>query len=640
MNYIRYIAVLGLVALLLSIATTAGGQSGTAITAENADQIELLNILGRGKVTDLAVHPDGEHAAVATTAGIWFYEFSDQPPRFFGGHTGPVNSIAFSPDGRYLVSGSDDFTVRLWDVAAGTTLHVLEGHQDAVLTVAYSPDGTKILSGGGDRDKTVRLWDAATGELLRTVEYDSFIRRVAFLPDGQAALTAQGRGLELWDVSSGETTEVYENIPWDVYISPSLYFSGSTRLATLGEMTFNAQVWDFERAEYVHDLGQFNRPVGGTAFSADGTLLAAGDREQLVIWELASGRELARFEDFRGGMVTFTPDNRSILYTTVFGGLTLREIATGDIWAYFDGFTEHVRDMALLPSTGELVTIGTGRFIHLWSIQTGHYRMTMDDSDRIIISSVAAAPDGSAVVYALFCCMGDNMAIRHFPVSAPGRITLWDRIIETNESVGRLAFLPDGQTVLSVGRQVRLWDVNTGRLLRTIVRRDEEPGSFALSPDGRLLLLGYRFTPVELWDVQNATQIRIFEGAGGGVTFTPDASHFAHASAGMIRLTDIETGTTQTLFAGASDRRIYLQLTFSPDGRLLVFIPRDNQIAGMPPVEENGSALWILDTATGEVVARIPSGHTDSITGIIFAADGSFFVTGSMDGTARVWGIP
>jgi WD40 repeat protein len=139
------------------------------------------------------------------------------------GHSAQVRSVAFSPDGKLVVSVSGDETVRLWDTATGAALQTLEGHSDLVNSVAFSPDGKLVVSGSGD--ETVRLWDTATGAALQTLEgHSAQVRSVAFSPDGKLVVFgSDDKTVRLWDTATGaalQTLEGHSNGVKSVAFSP------------------------------------------------------------------------------------------------------------------------------------------------------------------------------------------------------------------------------------------------------------------------------------------------------------------------------------------------------------------------------------------------------------------------------------
>ncbi len=188
----------------------AADQYGAVSVSSMDTGANITSLRGSGDwraKTALAYSPDGRWLAGTgddlATIAVWDAQTHERMGRFQG-HTGPVYSIGFSPDGHRLVSASSDHTVRVWNVDDGTCLTVLQGHTDEVLAAVFHPDGTRLASAG--RDRAVWLWDLATGkEVARLTGHKDYVFSLAFSPDGQSLVSGSGDGTaRVWDVLSRE----------------------------------------------------------------------------------------------------------------------------------------------------------------------------------------------------------------------------------------------------------------------------------------------------------------------------------------------------------------------------------------------------------------------------------------------------
>ncbi len=203
------------------------------------------------------------------------------------GHGDWINAIAFHPSQRILATGSADRTVKLWDCATGQCLHSLSQHTAKVLGVAFSPDGQHLASCGADQ--TIQLWEVATGEPLQTLTgHDSRVWSVAFSPDGRTlASGSTDKTVRLWDVAMGECRSVlhgHSNWVFAVAFSPD-----GTRLASAAH-DHTLRIWDAQTGDCLQVCEGHQHLVSSLAFSVDGRAIATGSQDQTVrIWDAETG---------------------------------------------------------------------------------------------------------------------------------------------------------------------------------------------------------------------------------------------------------------------------------------------------------------------------------------------------------------
>jgi len=364
---------------------------------------------------------------VVDTAPVWL--------RSLSGHTDGIWAVAFSPDGQTVVTGSDDKTVRLWDVATGAEIRRFEGHTGLLNSAVFSPDGQSIVTTG--KDSTARLWNVATGAEIHRFEGNvGGLHWAAFSPDGKIIATGGGRAdfigqgadysIRLWDTITGEQTRRFEghtgSVSWIAFSPDGKILASASRDGT-------ARLWDVATGEEIRRFEGHEAEVGSVAFSPDEKyIITAGQDNTVRTWDVATGEEIRRFDlpkrqtEAASTFVraVLSPDGQTIITPGVLGA-QVWDVATGEEIQHLLGHTAPVVSVAY-SADGQMILTGGERpdnTARLWAATPkGETRRLEGHLNPV--RSVAVSPDGQTVATA-----SDDKTIR-----------LWK--IDTGQETARL----------------------------------------------------------------------------------------------------------------------------------------------------------------------------------------------------------
>ncbi|MFI9202913.1 helix-turn-helix domain-containing protein [Streptomyces sp. NPDC053048] len=587
-----------------------------------------------GSAVSVAFAPDGGTLATGSDDGLQLWDISTgRLPGRRVKYSEATVSVAFSPDGRTLATVGLSGGVQLWNATTGSphtnSIDFPEslgtagsGPTVTVYSVAFTPDGSTLATGSDDG--IVRLWDTGTGRLRgKFAEQSGGTRAVAFAPDGRTLATRGDDGtVRLWDTEAGRSQRSFPGRASGE--GATAVFSPDGRLVASDGADGTVMLWDTGTGRL---RGKFAEQSGGTrsvAFAPDGSTLAGGGDDGMVrLWDISTGRLRRSLPGHAHGVssMAFAPDGRT-LATASDDGLRLWDMTAGQSRTLLSGHIEKADSMVFGPDGRTLATGSSGvRPVRLWDMAAGRLRASLAEHTKET-ASMAFAPDGRTLA------TGSNRFGVELWDTATGRLR--GMLDEQSEGTRSVAFAPDGRTLATAGNDgLRLWDTATGRLRRKLVVGTAVVASVAFAPDGHTLATGGDDGTVRLWDTRTGRSRRSFPGHAGqaaSVVFSPDGR--ALATGGVkdrtVRLWDTVTGHSLGALARYTGQSG--SVAFSPDGRTLATGSSDDHTV----------RLW--DTDTGGVLATL-SGHTGPLFSMAFSPDGRTLITGSADQTVRRWDV-
>ncbi len=548
------------------------------------------------------------------------------------GHEDKIIAVAVTPDGRFVVSGSEDMTLRLWDIGTGKGLRTFRGHTNWVTAVAVTPNSRFAVS--GSRDKTLRLWNFATGKCLWTSqEHKNWVNAVAVTPDGRFVLSAHDEeNLYLWEIGTGKRVErkyygsSLERLGFVSSAVSALVITPDGRLAVSGGQDKTLRLWDFKTAEIIRTYQGHQGTITSVAVTPDGKFAVSGsDDATLRSWNLETGECLWTFTMHEGGVTTVAMDPEGQFVISGSQDTTLRQvdIRTGKSPWTFGGQKGHqsgVTSVAMTPHGRFVVSASQDKTLRLWDLRTARCLRILEGS-LTEITAVAVTPDGK------------------FAISANRDTTLWSwelittkklRIFEGHQrDVTAVVVTPDGRFMISGSddRTLRLWDLKTAKCLRVFEGHEESVTDLVVTTDGRFVISGSKDKTLRLWDLETARYLRVFEGHKENVTTVAVSpkGHFVVSGSDdrTLRLWDLATAKCLRTFRGHKEG--VTAVLVPPDERFMISGSRDRTLR-----------LWDLATAR---CLRTFMGHRKGVTSVVVTPDGQFAVSGSEDSTLRLWNL-
>lgn len=524
------------------------------------------------------------------------------------GHFGPLSSIIFSPNGKYILtnSGGEEIALKLWEASSGKLLRTLNAHTEGITSAIFSKDGKYIITTG--KDQAARLWDTESGALVYDIPFElsNWVQRGFISPDNKYMLLQADAVMEYHDlVSKKKVSNIFDSALLKIKepdfsrenIS-SCAFHPNGKLAITSHADSTIRIWNLSTNQIIRKIREGATAYTGCTFNSNGSqFLALGQDGQIRIWETATGKLLQTLSAIPGLCIEaqFSKNGQKILGASIEGKAILWEVTTGKRIREFNGHTGMVVHAMYSPDEKNVLTVSLDGTARLWETNSGKQVRTIAkvdptlnegkeavSEDKFPFLLAAISPDGKQLLTSLL-----NNQPELQELQSGKRLSRFSGIMSLNMNP---RYSTDGNQLASVGvnsptdlRSVaKVWDTKTGKLIHLLKGHTGFINVVVFHPEGKWIATAAEDSTARVWNIADEKELFRFPHEKGvyKASFSQDGNYLiTQTFTGMARIWKLDDGSLIATIKHDSlknDRFGIWNFTLSPKGHYLKIVYYDD----------------------------------------------------------------